>query len=99
MEVLQVKTSLQGDKIRELSARAARCNSERTASTLKEDAGAALESAWDWIKQAASDGSEEASKAYKCIHAGSSTVHNVEDGWKLMSGCFRQAQGLSLSKK
>lgn len=88
---LQQTANEQDAQIRELSAKAAKCNGQLVYGDLKQDASDLATSAWSWLSSVAGDARKSATPIITCYRDGADDVHSLEDSRKLMLHCYDQA--------
>jgi hypothetical protein len=92
VESLQRESARQDAEIKDLSAKAAKCNAGLVAGDLKQDASDLATAAWSWLSETTGDASKTGNAIIACYRAGSSDVHTFEQGQNLMSRCYTASQ-------
>lgn len=89
VDTLQREGARQDAEIKDLSAKAAKCNTGLVANDLKTDASDLASAAWSWVSSEASDGAAYTKSIASCYRAGSGNVHSWDDSKALMESCYR----------
>ncbi len=90
VDQLQKETARQDAEIKDLSAKAAKCNAGLVTNDLKQDASDLASAAWSWLTEQAGDAKRASSQIITCYRQGSDSVHTLEEGQALMAYCYRQ---------
>lgn len=89
---LQQESVRQDAEIKDLSAKAAKCNGERVAGDLYQDASDMASAAWSWLTAEASDAKKASTPIIACYRGGASDVHSFDDAQRLMEHCYHNTQ-------
>lgn len=89
---LQQTANEQDAQIKELSAKAAKCNAKLVYGDLKQDASDLATAAWSWLSEETGDARKSANTIIACYRAGSASVNTFEDAQNLMARCYNVAQ-------
>ena len=89
---LQQESARQDAEIKELSAKAAKCNAKLVYGDLKQDASDLATAAWSWLSEETGDARKSANTIIACYRAGSASVNTFEDAQNLMARCYQAAQ-------
>jgi hypothetical protein len=92
LEGLQRESARQDAEIKDLSAKAAKCNAGLVAGDLKQDASDLATAAWSWLSEETGDARKSANSIIACYRAGASSVNTFEDAQNLMSRCYTASQ-------
>ncbi len=91
VDSLQRESARQDAEIKDLSAKAAKCNGQLVYGDLKQDASDLATSAWSWLSEVAGDARKSSEKIITCYRGNSDSVHSLEDSRALMLHCYDQA--------